>query len=54
LLLDDVLSELDSKRQNFILGRIKHGQVFITCCDDTAVAAYNNGKILRVENGNIA
>jgi len=34
LLLDDVLSELDAKRQGFILDRIRNGQVFITCCDD--------------------
>jgi len=54
LLLDDVLSELDSKRQSFILGRIKHGQVFITCCDDTAVTANHNGKTLRIENGLIS
>ena len=53
LLLDDVLSELDSKRQRFILGRIKHGQVFITCCDDTTAAANNSGRTLRIENGNI-
>jgi len=53
LLLDDVLSELDTKRQNFILGRIKHGQVFITCCDDTVVSNYSNGKTLRVESGRI-
>jgi len=53
LLLDDVLSELDSKRQSFILSRIKHGQVFITCCDDTAVTAYHDGRTLRVENGRI-
>jgi len=51
LLLDDVLSELDSKRQSFILSRIKHGQVFITCCDDTAVSADQSGMVLRVENG---
>ena len=32
LLLDDVLSELDGKRQSFVLNRIRGGQVFITCC----------------------
>jgi len=53
LLLDDVLSELDSKRQNFILSRIKNGQVFITCCDDTAVTAFHSGNTLRIEQGNI-
>jgi len=53
LLLDDVLSELDSKRQNFILSRIKNGQVFITCCDDTMVSSQQNGKTLRIEGGEI-
>ena len=56
LLLDDVLSELDSKRQGFILGRIRHGQVLITCCDDSATSATSDtygGAVLRVENGRI-
>ncbi len=33
LLLDDVLSELDPKRQDFLLNQIHRGQVFITCCE---------------------
>ncbi len=33
LLLDDVLSELDAGRQDFVLNQIKEGQVFITCCE---------------------
>lgn len=33
LLLDDVLSELDPGRQDFVLNRIDSGQVFITCCE---------------------
>ncbi len=33
LLLDDVLSELDRPRQDYILHNISGGQVFITCCD---------------------
>ncbi len=33
LLLDDVLSELDEKRQDFVLNQITRGQVFITCCE---------------------
>ena len=33
LLLDDVLSELDPGRQDFILNQITEGQVFITCCE---------------------
>ncbi len=33
LLLDDVLSELDPGRQDFVLNQIQTGQVFITCCE---------------------
>ena len=33
LLLDDVLSELDPIRQDFVLNQIDKGQVFITCCE---------------------
>lgn len=33
LLLDDVLSELDPARQDFVLNQITSGQVFITCCE---------------------
>ena len=53
LLLDDVLSELDPGRQNFVLNRICDGQVFITCCEDGQIAKKTGGKILRVTNGSI-
>lgn len=33
LLLDDVLSELDVNRQNYLIGKINKYQVFITCCE---------------------
>lgn len=53
LLLDDVLSELDGNRQDFILNRIKEGQVFITCCEDGKIAEKTGGKVLRVKEGEI-
>jgi len=54
LLLDDVLSELDVKRQSFILERIRCGQVIITCCDEsTALAVRKCGNTLNIENGRI-
>jgi len=53
LLLDDVLSELDSMRQGFILGRIRRGQVFITSCDESTVLTAPGGVTLRIENGKI-
>ena len=34
LLLDDVLSELDEGRQDFLLHELRSGQVFITCCEE--------------------
>ena len=51
LLLDDVLSELDPKRQEFVLNRISGGQVFITCCEDDRLPRMLGGKILKIHNG---
>ncbi len=53
LLLDDVLSELDGTRQDFVLNRIGKGQVFITCCEDGKVADRTGGRVLTVEGGNV-
>jgi DNA replication and repair protein RecF len=54
LLLDDVLSELDERRQAFVLGRITGGQVFITCCEGGSLSALENGKTFHIQNGAIA
>jgi len=53
LLLDDVLSELDPKRQEFVLNRLGGGQVFITCCEDDRLSQLLSGKIFRVSAGSI-
>ncbi len=53
LLLDDVLSELDAKRQNFVLNRISEGQIFITCCEDAQIASRTGGRVIRIENGRL-
>ena len=53
LLLDDVLSELDPRRQEFVLNRIRGGQVFITCCEDDRLPQLLGGRIFHVRNGNI-
>lgn len=50
LLLDDVLSELDAKRQSFVLERINGGQVFITCCEEDK-SIPTTGKRFRVRDG---
>lgn len=51
ILLDDVMSELDITRQNYILNKMKDKQVFITCCEEETVSRLNAGKVIRVENG---
>lgn len=51
LLLDDVLSELDARRRDFVLNRISGGQVLITCCEEGLVKTA--GRVLYVENGNV-
>ena len=53
LLLDDVLSELDTKRQEFVLNRIGGGQTLITCCEDEGISRRTGGKVLHVKNGRI-
>lgn len=51
ILLDDVMSELDSSRQNLLLEYLKNWQVFLTCCDTTHVARLQSFKTFRIENG---
>ena len=51
LLLDDVLSELDQGRQDFILNQIVSGQVFITCCEPGRFTKL--GKTIEIEKGKV-
>jgi len=51
LLLDDVLSELDAKRQDFVLQRIKGGQVFITCCENDKLEGLTNAATFKIHGG---
>ena len=51
LLLDYVLSELDARRQDFVLNQIRSGQVLITCCEPERIT--NIGKRIFVEGGQI-
>ena len=53
LLLDDVLSELDTRRQEFVLNRIGGGQTLITCCEDEGISSRTGGRGLFVEKGRI-
>ena len=54
LLLDDVLSELDPRRQEFVLNRIAGGQVVITCCEDDRLRELLKGKVFHIEHGSVS
>ena len=51
LLLDDVLSELDPGRQDFVLNQIESGQVFITCCEPGRFTKL--GKTIEIRKGKL-
>lgn len=56
LLLDDVLSELDTKRQEYILNSIKDVQTLITCTGISDIKSHLSStifKIFNVTNGSI-
>ncbi len=50
-LLDDVMSELDEKRQDYILNNIRDRQVFLTCCDPSQVMRMCDGKSFLIKGG---
>ena len=51
LLLDDVLSELDFTRQDFVLKQLTEGQVLITCCEPDRLT--DVGGIFTVDAGTV-
>lgn len=50
ILLDDVLSELDCKRQDFVKSQIENFQIFITCCEKPE-ENYKNQRFFEVSKG---
>ena len=52
-LLDDVMSELDENRQNYILNHIRNWQSFITCCDTSNIKNLKSGKVINIRNGGV-
>lgn len=55
LLLDDVLSELDSNRQNYLLNSIGEIQTIITCTglEEFVNNRFELNRVFKVENGNV-
>ena len=52
--LDDVMSELDTSRQDYILNHIHGWQVFITCCEPSAALKNTAAKVFHVKQGVIS
>lgn len=50
MLLDDVLSELDDARQNYLLTRMRDKQVFVTACDSAAFGRAQ-GRVFTLKGG---
>ena len=51
VILDDILSELDFVRRNYILNNIEKSQVFITCCNIEDLSSLSGGSAWRTEKG---
>ncbi len=53
MLLDDVLSELDGRRQEFLIQKAGGGQVVITCCERTERLRQLDATAFFVEKGTV-
>lgn len=53
LLLDDIMSELDNERQDYVLNKIENMQIFITCTDKERFKNIDNGKFIEIEKGRV-
>ena len=51
-LFDDVFSELDRSRKNYILKRLSGKQVIVTSCDESDFEGCEGARKIYVENGN--
>ena len=51
VLLDDVMSELDRSRREYLLGGLTGRQVFITACDDSLLWETSDAEVVTVRNG---
>ena len=54
VLLDDVMSELDCHRREYLLNRLEGKQTFMTCCDAESFSALKQGgAIFQIKDGAI-
>lgn len=53
ILLDDVMSELDKTRRDYLLNSIGESQIFVTCCDKELFSGLEDGKVFTMIAGRI-
>ncbi len=53
VLLDDVMSELDAGRRDYLLNHLENRQVFVTCCDDESFRGLKEGKSFLIQAGHL-
>ncbi len=51
IILDDILSELDCVRRDFVIHNIEKSQVFITCCNIDDLSSLSGGKVWIADKG---
>lgn len=51
VLLDDVMSELDAARRDYLLNHLENRQLILTCCDEGCAEILGNGRSIKIENG---
>lgn len=54
ILLDDVMSELDEHRREYLLNQLTGKQVFITCCEASSYTRLEQGGVFYVQSGNVS
>lgn len=53
IFLDDVMSELDSERQDYLLNHLNNCQVFITCCERDTIKRLQAGALFEMDSGRL-
>lgn len=53
ILLDDIMSELDTSRQDYILNHMENWQVFITCCEPSTIMRLKAGNTYQIQTGKL-
>lgn len=53
VLLDDVMSELDVSRRDYLLNHLKDRQIIMTCCDKAYFKRLGKGVSAKMQGGNV-